>query len=59
VNDVNDKLLLTKREWEARKGQPRGGSGDRGKAVVNDNGDREKCRYYGKRGHWAHECRKK
>ena len=72
-NSSGGQLLLTEEQWEARKRQPRGGgsTGARGDGCVKKGGqappppdvanepDRNKCRYCGKKGHWARECRKR
>ena len=74
-SSAGGQLLLTEEQWEARKHQARGGGSgvkndDRGKKggqppptsspPASAHGtDRDKCRYCGKKGHWAKECRKK
>jgi hypothetical protein len=69
----NSQLLLTEQQWEAKKRQSRGGaSTGKGKGKVGlpqqggalapaAGGDvpKDRCRYCGKKGHWARECRKK
>jgi hypothetical protein len=66
-------LLLTKQQWEAKKRQSHGGAPTgKGKGKVGllqqggasapaAGGDvpKYRCRYCGKKGHWARECRKK
>jgi hypothetical protein len=66
----NGQLYLTEEQWEARKRQPRGDKGDdRGKKKGGQPSQasppqgstnyKDKCRYCGKSGHWARDCRKK
>jgi hypothetical protein len=70
--DAGDRLLLTEEEWRARAAERQPGSGSGGKQQRRDHrqgggkdGARsgpskdDKCRYCGKKGHWARDCRKK
>uniref|UniRef100_A0A8I6Y7V3 Integrase catalytic domain-containing protein n=1 Tax=Hordeum vulgare subsp. vulgare TaxID=112509 RepID=A0A8I6Y7V3_HORVV len=68
-------LLLTREQWEAQRRQPRGGgpgarNDDRGKRGGNppptssppgsaQGVEKDQCRYFRKKGHWARDCRKK
>lgn len=73
--DPSGQLLLTAEEWRAREKRQDGGSGSdnrQGKSRGKGRDDRrpagegthpsnkeDACRYCGKKGHWARECRKK
>ena len=72
--ETGGKLLLTEEEWTARQRQrpqgpsSSGGGGDKGSKPKTPSGDKPahpkgdrkpgNCRYSGKAGHWAKECRK-